>query len=203
MAVLNEHSSELVLKIAYHGPGLGGKTTNLSRICQFLPASRRGDLLTLDTLSERTLFFDFLLLKLGKLAGLETSVHLYTVPGQSYYDASRKLILRGSDALVYVADSRKEAMKDNSASLDALDADLRQLGLDPRALPRIVQFNKRDLKEALPLEELQAKLNPSGFPHVEAVARHGFGVMETLHLALTLALGSIQYPGPALTERAS
>lgn len=188
MAFVNLLTREVVLKIAYHGPGLGGKTTNLRAISEALPADARGELLTLDTATERTLFFDFLLVRLGDVAGFKVNLHLYTVPGQMYYGASRKLILRGVDVLVFVVDSRESRMPENDESHSLIDKDFREIGIDPAAVPLIVQYNKRDLVESLPLEELQARFNAGGAPFHEAIARHGIGVIETLRTAVTLGM---------------
>ncbi len=188
MAFVNKLAREVVLKIAYHGPGLGGKTTNLRVIADSLPADRRGEILTLDTATERTLFFDFLPVTLGSAAGWSTRLHLYTVPGQVYYGASRKLILKGLDVLVFVVDSQESRLTDNEQSQLLLGNDLREIGLDPAEVPQVVQFNKRDLKDRLPMEVLQRRFNPQQAPSHEAIARHSIGVMETLRTAAELAV---------------
>ncbi len=188
MAFVNLLTREVVIKIAYHGPGLGGKTTNLRVIGETLPPDRRGELLTLDTATERTLFFDFLLVHLGEIAGFQTRLHLYTVPGQMYYDASRKLILRGVDAMVFVVDSRASRLTDNEQSQLLLLKDFHEIGIDPAKVPLVIQFNKRDLMESLPMDDLQRRFNPDGRPYHEAIARHSIGVMETLRTAATLGL---------------
>jgi hypothetical protein len=188
VAFVNKLAREIVLKIAYHGPGLGGKTTNLRIIADTLPADRHGDILTLDTATERTLFFDFLPVTLGEAAGWSTRLHLYTVPGQMYYGASRKLILKGVDVLVFVVDSQESRLTDNEQSELLITNDFREIRLDPKDIPLVVQFNKRDLKDRLPLEVLQERFNPRGVPAHEAIARHGIGVMETLRTAAGLAV---------------
>jgi len=188
MAFVNLLTREAVIKVAYHGPGLGGKTTNLRVISETLPPDRRGELLTLDTATERTLFFDFLLVQLGEIAGFNTRLHLYTVPGQMYYDASRKLILRGVDVLVFVVDSRASRLTDNEQSQLLLAKDFHEIGIDPARVPLVVQFNKRDLMESLPMDDLQRRFNPDGRAFHEAIARHGIGVMETLRTAASLGL---------------
>lgn len=188
MAFVNMMTREAVIKIAYHGPGLGGKTTNLRVIGETLPADRRGELLTLDTATERTLFFDFLLVQLGEVAGFSTRLHLYTVPGQMYYDASRKLILRGVDVMVFVVDSRASRLSDNEQAQLLLLKDFHEIGIDPARVPLVVQYNKRDLMESLPMDDLQKRFNPESRPFHEAIARHGIGVMETLRTAATLGL---------------
>ncbi len=191
MAFVNQLGREITLKIAYHGPGLGGKTTNLRWLHQTLPVDQRGELLTLDTATERTLFFDFLLVRLGEVAGFKVNLQLFTVPGQLYYDASRKLILKGVDAVVLVADSQSARLAENEESRKLLLADLVAIGIRPEEVPLIVQYNKRDLPDVAPLEELQARLNPTGQPYFQAVARHGVGVMPTLRLATAQALRSL------------
>jgi signal recognition particle receptor subunit beta len=188
VAFANKLTREVVIKIAYHGPGLGGKTTNLRVIADQLPPDRRGEILTLDTATERTLFFDFLPVMLGSAAGWSTRLHLYTVPGQVYYGASRKLILKGLDVLVFVVDSQESRLTDNEQSQLLLSNDLREIGLDPDDVPLVVQFNKRDLPDRLPMEVLQRRFNPHDAPSHEAIARHGIGVMETLRNAAELAV---------------
>ena len=192
MAFINQLTREMTLKIAYHGPGLGGKTTNLRWLNTTLPSDQHGEFLTLDTATERTLFFDFLLVRIGTVAGFRLHLQLYTVPGQLYYDASRKLILKGVDAVVMVADSQRERMAENEESLKLLANDLEAIGIRSEEIPVIVQYNKRDLPEATPLEEMQARLNPSGQPYFQAVARHGVGVMPTLRMATTQALRGLE-----------
>jgi hypothetical protein len=188
MAFANKLTREVVLKIAYHGPGLGGKTTNLRVIADSLPADRHGEILTLDTATERTMFFDFLPVMLGAAAGWSTRLHLYTVPGQIYYGASRKLILKGLDVLVFVVDSQESRLTDNEQSQLLIANDLREIGLDPAEIPLVVQFNKRDLKDRLAVEVLQRRFNPHEAPSHEAIARHGIGVMDTLRTAAGLAV---------------
>lgn len=194
MAFVNQLGRELTLKIAYHGPGLGGKTTNLRWLHQTLPADQRGELLTLDTATERTLFFDFLLVRLGDVAGFRVNLQLFTVPGQLYYDASRKLILKGVDAVVLVADSTAERMAENEESRKLLLSDLTAIGIRPEEVPLVIQYNKRDLPDAAPLELLQSRLNPTGQPHFQAVARHGVGVMPTLRMVTALAMRGLLPP---------
>ncbi len=195
MAFVNLLTREVVLKVAYHGPGLGGKTTNLRAISEATPAERRGELLTLDTATERTLFFDFLLVHLGDVEGFKVHLHLYTVPGQMYYDASRKLILRGVDVLVFVVDSRESKLAENEQSHMLIGKDFREIGIDPASVPLVVQYNKRDLMESLPLEDLQRRFNPGNAPFHEAIARHGIGVIETLRTAVTLGLKDLASGG--------
>jgi len=197
MAFVNQLGRELTLKIAYHGPGLGGKTTNLRWLHQTLPSDQRGELLTLDTATERTLFFDFLLVRLGEVAGYRVNLQLFTVPGQLYYDASRKLILKGVDAIVLVADSQTSRMSENEESRKLLMGDLIAIGIRPEEVPLVVQYNKRDLPDAATIEDLQARLNPTGQPYFQAVARHGVGVMPTLRLVTALAMRGLFEQGGA------
>lgn len=184
MAFVHEYHRQVHFKIVYAGPARSGKTTNLLALHERLPPEKRGRLLSLAGPDERTLFFDLLPLHLGTVHGFDTRFHLYTVPGQRRHQASRRAILRGADAVVFVADSSSER---GDAVREAWD-ELRDLGLDARALPRVVQFNKRDLPEALPLGELRARLGLLGGAEVEAVAARGAGVCETLRLACRAAL---------------
>jgi len=191
VAFVNLLTKELTLKIAYHGPGLGGKTTNLRWLESTLPSGQRGELLTLDTATERTLFFDFMLVKLGSVLGFSTRLHLFTVPGQTYYDASRKLILRGVDAIVFVVDSQPERLAENEESRRLLTQDLADMGVDPDGIPIVVQYNKRDMPDCVPVEDLQPRFNPTGAPYFQAIARHGVGVMPTLRTAVTEGLAGL------------
>ncbi len=178
--LLNYGARELYVKIVYYGPGLAGKTTNLEYIHDHLPAKRRSRLISLQTDSERTLFFDFMPVELGTVGGLKIKLQLYTVPGQIHYEASRKLILRGTDGVVMVIDSQRERIEANCESLEDLLDGLRDHGLDVGTLPRLLQYNKRDTPTALELQELRRQLNPDGHPEMPAVAQQGFGVHDTL-----------------------
>jgi hypothetical protein len=183
MALINHRAREIHFKIVYCGPGLGGKTTNLQFIHDRLPEDRRGRLISIATDHDRTLFFDFLPIELGQVSGFTTRFHLYTVPGQVYYRLSRRAVLTGLDGLVFVADSHPARERANRDSLADLEEQLTTLGLTPvqsARLPRVFQYNKRDLRAALPLERLRAVLNPGGAPEYEAVACEGVGVGETL-----------------------
>jgi signal recognition particle receptor subunit beta len=183
MALINHRAREIHFKIVYFGPGLGGKTTNLRFLHERLPAERRGRLLSIATDHERTLFFDFLPVDLGQVNGFLTRFHLYTVPGQVYYRLSRRAVLQGADGLVFVADSHPAREQANVDSLDDLATHMRSMGLTPEQLeriPRVFQWNKRDLPAALPVERLRAALNPHAAPEFEAVASEGRGVSETL-----------------------
>jgi signal recognition particle receptor subunit beta len=180
MSMINYASREINCKIVYYGPGLGGKTTNLEYVYNKINPETRGKLISLATEQERTLFFDFLPVDLGSIRGFKTRFHLYTVPGQVYYNASRRLILKGVDGIVFVADSQAERMDANIAAMENLYENLADYGYDPQKLPVVLQWNKRDLPNAVPVEELRAHLNPTGLPEFEAVAVDGAGVFDTL-----------------------
>ncbi len=180
MSFINYSSREINCKIVYYGPGLCGKTTNLQHIYSKTNPELKGKMISLATEAERTLFFDFLPLSLGQIRGFKTRFHLYTVPGPVFYDASRKLILKGVDGVVFVADSQVERMEANIESLDNLRLNLADQGNDLASVPYVVQYNKRDLPNLAPLEELKRLLNPTGAPDFEACATGGQGVFETL-----------------------
>ncbi|MEX2581761.1 MAG: ADP-ribosylation factor-like protein [Gemmatimonadota bacterium] len=180
MSMINYASREINCKIVYYGPGLGGKTTNIEYVYEQVAPDTRGKLISLATETERTLFFDFLPVDLGTIRGFKTRFHLYTVPGQVYYNASRKLILRGVDGVVFVADSQIERSDANVEAMHNLYDNLAEQGLDPRRMPFVIQYNKRDLPNAAPVTELEQTLNPTGVPFFEAVATRGTGVFDTL-----------------------
>ncbi len=180
MSFINYSSREINCKIVYYGPGLGGKTTNIQYIYDKTNPDAKGKMISLATETERTLFFDFLPLALGTIRGFKTRFHLYTVPGQVFYDASRKLILKGVDGVVFVADSQLERMDANMESVENLKENLMEQGYDLAKIPYVVQFNKRDLDNVATVEELQEALNPMLVPWFEAVAPGGSGVFETL-----------------------
>ncbi len=180
MSFINYSSREINCKIVYYGPGLCGKTTNLQWIYSKTNPELKGRMISLATETERTLFFDFLPLALGQIRGFKTRFHLYTVPGQVFYDASRKLILKGVDGVVFVADSQIERMEANVESLENLRVNLSEQGYDLDRLPCVIQFNKRDLPSAAPMDEMRRLLNPKGWPEFEACATKGAGVFETL-----------------------
>jgi len=180
LTFINYVAREINCKIVYYGPGLGGKTTNLKHVFEITASENRGKLISLATETERTLFFDFLPIDLGEIRGYRTRFHLYTVPGQVYYDASRKLILRGVDGVVFVADSQEERLDANLESLRNLIQNLREQRFDPFRIPYVLQLNKRDLPSALPADELKRQLLLKGEPVIEAVAPKGVGVLETL-----------------------
>jgi signal recognition particle receptor subunit beta len=191
MSMINYASREINCKLVYYGPGLGGKTTNLEYVYNKVNPETRGKLISLATEQERTLFFDFLPVDLGSIRGFKTRFHLYTVPGQVYYNASRRLILKGVDGLVFVADSQAERMDANIAALENLYENLADYGYDPSQLPIVLQWNKRDLPSALPTDELRRQLNPMGLPEYEAIAVTGVGVFDTLKAVSKLVLKSL------------
>ncbi len=180
MSFINYASREINCKIVYYGPGLGGKTTNLQYIYERTNPQNKGQLISLATETDRTLFFDFLPLDLGSVRGFRTRFHLYTVPGQVFYDASRKLILKGVDGVIFVADSQEARMDANLESLDNLKHNLHENGFDLGAIPYALQFNKRDLAGAVAYDLLFRSLNFKSEPTFEAVAPKGIGVFETL-----------------------
>ncbi|HLF85424.1 MAG TPA: GTPase domain-containing protein [Blastocatellia bacterium] len=180
MTFINYASREINCKIVYYGPGLGGKTTNLQYIYDSTAAQAKGKLISLATETDRTLFFDFLPLDLGTVRGFKTRFHLYTVPGQVFYDASRKLILKGVDGMVFVADSQRERMDANIESLFNLESNLKQHGYDLMKVPYVLQLNKRDLPNVVSAADLTAELRRKEEPVFEGVANRGVGVFDTL-----------------------
>jgi len=180
VSFINYASREINCKIVYYGAGLGGKTTNLQWIFNQTSKRSGGKMISLATETERTLFFDFLPLELGTVRGFKARFHLYTVPGQVFYDASRKLILRGVDGVVFVADSQEERMDANDEALDNLQINLQEHGYDFTKIPYVLQINKRDLPNALPVDELKKRLIKKQEAVFEAVAVQGIAVMETL-----------------------
>lgn len=180
MVQINFASREVNCKIVYYGPGRCGKTTNLQLVHEKAPANSTGELVSIATETDRTLYFDFLPLDLGTVAGMRTKFQLYTVPGQVYYDATRKLVLQGCDGVVFVADSNPDLMAENIESLDNLAKNLKENGLDLMDIPLCLQFNKRDLPNAMSVAEMNTKLNRNNWPTVEAVAVNGDGVFQTL-----------------------
>lgn len=180
MTFINYVAREINCKIVYYGPGLGGKTTNLQYIYQITSVENKGKLISLATETERTLFFDFLPIDLGQIRGFRTRFHLYTVPGQVFYDSSRKLILKGVDGVVFVADSQEERIDANLESISNLAENLKEHGFDLEKIPYVLQLNKRDLPSAMPLEDMKQQLLVKGEPVIEAVATQGVGVLTTL-----------------------
>ncbi len=200
MSLINYSSREINCKIVYYGPGLGGKTTNIQYVYDKVAPETKGKLVTLATEMDRTLFFDFLPLELGTVKGFKTRFHLYTVPGQVYYNASRKLILRGVDGIVFVADSQDSRFDANIESLYNLHENLAEHRLDLAKIPFVMQYNKRDLPDAVPLPELEEELNPEGYEHFEAVAVKGVGVFDTLKCVAKQVLRNLQSSGGASSE---
>ena len=192
MSFINYSSREINCKIVYYGPGLCGKTTNLQYIYNKTNPEAKGKMISLATETERTLFFDFLPLSLGEIRGFKTRFHLYTVPGQVFYDASRKLILKGVDGVVYVGDSQMERMEANIESLENLRTNLAEQGYSLDKLPYVVQYNKRDLPNAIQMSELEETLNPTKVPEFEAVATKGTGVFDTLKAVAKLVLTELR-----------
>ena len=190
MTFINYASREINCKIVYYGPGLCGKTTNLQFIYEKTNPNSKGKLISLATETDRTLFFDFLPLELGNVRGFKTRFHLYTVPGQVFYDASRKLILKGVDGVIFVADSQRERMDANVESLRNLEQNLKAQGYDIRNIPYVLQLNKRDLPSAVPVDEMKAKLSIDNEPVLEAIAasEEGMGVFDTLKAVAKLVL---------------
>ncbi|MCB2229378.1 GTPase domain-containing protein [bacterium] len=188
MVSINYSAREVCCKIVYYGPGLSGKTTNLQYVHSKVPQNTRGKLISLATEADRTLYFDFLPLNIGSINGLTAKFQLYTVPGQVYYNATRKLVLRGVDGVVFVADSQRDKMDDNLESLSNLEDNLAEYGYDVNTLPIVIQYNKRDLPGVMTVDELNARLNPRGYPTFEASATIGNGVFDTLKLIIKLVL---------------
>ena len=192
MSFINFAAREINCKIVYYGAGLGGKTTNLQWIFDQTLGKKGGKMISLATETDRTLFFDFLPLDLGTVRGFKTRFHLYTVPGQIFYDASRRLILRGVDGVIFVADSQEERMDANFEALENLYENLKEHGYDFMKVPYILQLNKRDLPSALPVEELKKTLLKKNEPVFEAVAYKGTGVFETLKECGRMVLGELK-----------
>lgn len=195
MSFINYASREINCKIVYYGPGLCGKTTNLQYIYNKTANDAKGKMISLATETERTLFFDFLPLALGEIRGFKTRFHLYTVPGQVFYDASRKLILKGVDGVVFVADSQDARLDANIESLENLKDNLAEQGFDIEKIPFVIQYNKRDLPEVTSVDELSNLLNPRKVPELEACATTGEGVFETLKAVAKLVLNDLKKGG--------
>jgi signal recognition particle receptor subunit beta len=188
MVSINYAFKEIWCKIVYYGPGLSGKTTNLQYAHQKIPSPSRGELISLATDQDRTLYFDFLPVDIGKIHGFSIKFQLYTVPGQVYYNATRKLVLRGVDGVVFVADSQRSKMDENIESRQNLVENLKGYGCDIEKLPLVFQYNKRDFSDISSVDELESTLNPRGLPHFEAVATQGMGVFDTLKCISKLVL---------------
>jgi len=192
MSFINHAAREINCKVVYYGPGLSGKTTNLQYIfAQTAPASR-GEMVSFPGETERTLFFDFLPLNIGEIRGFKTRFHLCTVPGQHFYDASRRMVLKGVDGVVFVADSQVERMEENLESFKSLDVNLREQGYDMHHIPFVFQWNKRDIDNPIPARVLHEQLNTFGAPELEAIAVQGVGVFDTLKEISKLILRSLR-----------
>jgi signal recognition particle receptor subunit beta len=188
----NYTTMQMTAKIVYYGPGLCGKTTNLQAIHNRTAPQSRGEMVSLETETDRTLFFDLLPLEVGVIGGMKVRLQLYTVPGQVFYNATRKLVLKGVDGVVFVADSQKIALDANMESLANLKTNLSELGLTTEQVPIVFQYNKRDIRNILPVAALEKELNPEGARHFEAAALHGVGVFETLKAISRVAIGSVR-----------
>jgi signal recognition particle receptor subunit beta len=186
----NYTTMQMTAKIVYYGPGLCGKTTNLQFIHQKTAPQSRGEMISLETETDRTLFFDLLPIDVGVIGGMKVRLQLYTVPGQVFYNATRKLVLKGVDGVVFVADSQVEALEPNLQSLANLATNLAEMGLSVEQIPLVMQYNKRDIRNIYPVEKLNEALNPKRFPWFEAAALHGVGVFETLKGISRLAIQS-------------
>jgi len=191
MVQINFANKEIQCKVVYYGPGMSGKTTNLEVVHKKAPPAAKGELTSIATEGDRTLFFDFMPLDLGNIAGIKTKFQLYTVPGQVYYNSTRKLVLQGVDGVVFVCDSQAEKIEENIEALENLKTNLKEYGRDIHSIPVILQYNKRDLPTAMTVEELNARLNPMGLTTFEAVASTGEGVFPTLKALASLVLESI------------
>jgi signal recognition particle receptor subunit beta len=201
MSLVNYSTREITSKIVYYGPGRSGKTTNLQYIHGQVPEDRRGRMVSLATETDRTLFFDFLPLDLGTISGFQTRFQLYTVPGQVYYDATRKLVLQGADGVVFVADSQRQQRDENVESFRNLQVNLLEQGVDPRTIPIVLQYNKRDLPDVMSVEEMDDLLNYRDLPRFEAQALGGIGVFDTLKGISELVLRRLsQRFGRTVTE---
>ncbi len=192
MPFINFPAREINCKLVYYGPGLGGKTANLQWIYEHTGTAQKGKMVSLATETDRTLFFDFLPLDLGTVRGFKTRFHLYTVPGQVFYEASRRLILKGADGVVFVADSQEERLDANMETLENLREHLKDHNLDFNTIPYVLQMNKRDLPNILPVAELQKQLSVKGEPVLEAVAVTGQGVFDTLKELAKLVLAELK-----------
>lgn len=191
MSLVNYSTREITCKIVYYGPGRSGKTSNLQYIHTYVPDEKKGPMVSLATETDRTLFFDFLPLDLGSISGFRTRIQLYTVPGQVYYNATRKLVLRGADGVVFVADSQREQLQENIESLRNLHENLLEENINVRDFPMVLQYNKRDLPGVASIAELEDALNYRNVPAFPAATITGEGVFETLKGVSQLVLQSL------------
>ena len=192
MATFNFSTMQMTVKVVYYGPGLCGKTTNLQFIYGHTTPNSRGEMVSLETKADRTLFFDLLPIEVGTIAGFKTKIQLYTVPGQVFYNTTRKLVLKGVDGIVFVADSQRPMLQSNVESLANLKTNLAELGIVIDTVPMVFQYNKRDLQDISTVQELDATLNSREIPRVEAAAVTGMGVFETLRAISKLTLGALK-----------
>ncbi len=192
MAVINYSKKEISAKIVYYGPSVCGKTTNIQSIYASITPNQKGKLVSLATEADRTLFFDFLPIEIANIRGFKTRLHFYTVPGQVYYNSTRRAVLTGVDGLVFVADSQRDKMEENVESLANLEENLNYYGKSIKTLPLVIQYNKRDLPDATPVAEMDQILNPDGYPYFESVATTGEGVLQTLTKITKLVLKHIE-----------
>ncbi|MGC4113853.1 MAG: ADP-ribosylation factor-like protein [Myxococcales bacterium] len=195
MTLISKANREICAKIVYYGPGLSGKTTSLRRIYESIRPSNRGEMVSLATEGDRTLFFDFLPIKVERVGDATVRLALYTVPGQVFYNATRKLVLQNADGVVFVADSQPDAMDSNLESLDNLRDNLREMGLVPEQVPLVIQYNKRDIANVLSVSDLRTQLNPNGVPDFETVAAKGKGLMEALRAITRTVIKSLRVKG--------
>jgi signal recognition particle receptor subunit beta len=191
MVLFNYSTKELTAKVVYYGPGLCGKTTNLQWIHEKLPIKNKGKMLSLATETDRTLFFDFLPIEIGSIRGMKTRIQLYTVPGQVFYNATRRMVLKGADAVVFVCDSQEAMLDANLESFENMRQNLEANEIDPDEIPIVLQYNKRDLPNALPIEILNERMNPQNYPFAEAIAVTGAGVEDTLKAVTKLVFKSL------------
>ncbi len=195
MSSINLHNDEIGIKVVYYGPGLGGKTTSIQHMHHVLKPDSRGKLISLATGIDRTLYFDFLPVKLPKIRGFSIRMSLYTVPGQVHYDATRKLVLQGADGVVFVADSQPARHEANTESMENLRVNLQTHGMNPNTVPLIIQHNKRDLPNVMPVDQMNRDLNPRGVPYFETCATSGEGVFESLKSITKLVLADLKRKG--------
>ena len=193
MPNINYHKKEINFKIVYFGPAMSGKTTNLVQIHKALAAKNRGELVSLDTAEERTLFFDFFPIELGSINGYSIRLNMFTVPGQVYYEASRRLILDGADGVVFVADSQIRRLTENMESYNMMVENLKSYNKDPKTFPIILQYNKRDYAEKIQIGSLERLLNLNGTPIIEAIAIQNRGVMETVKVISKIVIGRFKF----------
>lgn len=195
MVQINFAQKEIQCKIVYYGPGMSGKTTNLELVHGKVPDDNRGELTSIATTGERTLYFDYMPLDLGQIAGIQTKFQLYTVPGQIYYKSTRRLVLQGVDGVVFVADSSAAKLKENKESFADLEENLKEMGKTLHDVPIIVQYNKRDIPDAMSIEDLEKEVNPHGFPYIEAIATTGEGIFPTLKVLSQKVLEEVNKGG--------